>query len=232
VVLAAGHTDPARRAEALEILCRTYWPPLYAYVRRLGHPPPDAQDLTQGFFAHLLSQHTLEGLSPERGKFRSFLLTALKNFLVNERVRAHRLKRGGGQPAFSLEEVSSLDDETAEARFLHDAAVTHTPECVYDRSWALTLQQRALVRLQDEFTTADKAETFTRLSEFLAHEGSGADYAKVAQALHMTPGAVAVAVHRLRLRYREIVRDEIRHTVAHPAQVDEEMRYLVEVLCQ
>jgi RNA polymerase sigma-70 factor (ECF subfamily) len=224
VVLAAGETDSLRRTEALETLCRTYWPPLYSFIRRFGYEVHDAQDLTQDFLAHLLARNPFATLGPEKGKFRSFLLVALKHFLADDRAKVRTTKRGGGQV------VLSLDQEVVEAGFLQDSSPDLTAEKLFDRRWAWTLMDRAFARLQDEFAAAGKSETFARLKPFLSSEGSAAQYDAVAVESGVTPGAVAVAVHRMRQRYRALVREEVAHTVASPIELEDEMRYLLDVL--
>jgi RNA polymerase sigma-70 factor (ECF subfamily) len=224
VVLAAGETDSPRRAEALEALCRTYWRPLYSFIRRFGYEVHDAQDLTQDFLAHLLSKNPFAGLGPDKGKFRSFLLVALKHFLADERAKAQTAKRGGGQV------VLPLDQQVVEAVDLQDSSSDLTAEKLYDRHWAWALMDRAFARLEDEFATAGKSETFARLKQFLSNEGSAAQYDAVAVESDVTPGAVAVAVHRMRQRYRALVREEVDHTMASPGELEEEMRYLLDVL--
>jgi RNA polymerase sigma-70 factor (ECF subfamily) len=226
VVLAAGHASPQQRAQALETLCRIYWQPLYTYIRRLGSDVPDAQDLTQGFFAHLLSGNCLQTVSPAKGKFRSFLLATLKNFLADERDRALAAKRGGGQI------LLGFDPNLGEDHFQQESSPDRSAECLFDRRWALTLLDLAFLKLEKEFALGGRAGQFAELSAFLGREGKAADYEAVAAKLGMKPGTVAVAVHRLRLRYRELIRAEIAHTVPDPADVDEEMRYLLEVICQ
>jgi len=226
LVLTAGGVDPQRQQAALEELCRAYWEPLYAYLRRLGQSPHDAQDVTQGFLVHLLQNRGLQGLRPEGGKFRSFLLTSLKNYLADVRDRDRAAKRGGGQV------VLSLDHEVAETHFASEAATEPAPEHLFDRRWAATLINRAFTRLQEEFTAAGKTVQFHGLSVFLGAEGSAEEYDALAARLGLTRGAVAVAVHRLRQRYRDLVRAEIAHTVTTQTEVDDEMRYLLEVICQ
>jgi len=226
VVLAAGQESPERRIAALESLCRTYWEPLYAYLRFLGHDTHGAQDLVQAFFAHLLSGDRLQGLGPEKGKFRSFLLASLNHFVADDRDRTNAAKRGGGQM------MVSLDEQSAEAHFVADYSTSQKPEALFDRRWAMTTVNRAFLALQNEFLAAGKAAQFLELSVFLATEGGAADYSAVGTKLGLAPGAVAVAVHRLRHRYRECIRAEVAQTVAAPQDVDDEMRYLLEVLCQ
>jgi RNA polymerase sigma-70 factor (ECF subfamily) len=224
VVLAARHKDSPQSAEALEKLCRTYWYPLYAYLRRLGHEAHDAQDLTQGFFALLLGKHHLRSVHPAKGKFRSYLLKALHHFLINERERSHAARRGGGQP------VLSLDDDSAEDRYQLEPVTELSPDKLFERRWAMTLLDQAYGRLQAEFAREHKSPLFEALKEFLSGEAKPGDYAALAVRLRMTPGAVAVAVHRLRQRYRELVRLEIAHTVGRLEDIDEEMRHLLAVI--
>ena len=219
VVLSAGQTPSPQAAAALETLCRTYWYPLYAYVRRKGHDHEEAQDLTQEFFARLLEKNYLAHADRHKGQFRSFLLAALDHFLTNEWRKAHAAKRGGGQA------MISLDDETMEKRFSSEQVSDLTPEKIYERRWALTLLDHALARLREEFATAGKARQFDQFRSFLTSDGES-DYATAAAELEMSAGAAAVAVHRLRHRYRELVREEIVHTVASPTEVEDELRWL------
>ena len=223
VVLSARESSP-KAAAALEALCRTYWPPLYTYIRRRGHDLHDAQDLTQAFIAHLLAQDFLGDVSRDKGKFRSFLLASLNNFLVNEHERASAQKRGGGL-AFV-----PLDANDAEEWLSAEPAATETAEDVFDRHWALTLLERAFARARGEFETAGKLAQFECLKSFLEGDVSHGDYNVAARELHLSAGAVAVAVHRLRQRYREILRREIAETVGKPEQVEEELRDLRAIL--
>jgi len=222
--MAAGKCDSAQAAAALETLCRWYWYPLYAFVRRQGHEVHDAEDLTQEFLARFLAKEYVERADPARGRFRNFLLACLKHFLAEQWRQAGRLKRGGGQA------VISWDSLTAEERYQSEPADPLTPEKVYDRRWALTLLEQALARLGEEQSAAGKAEVFGPLKDYLWGEGSGAGYAEVAARLGMTEGALKVTVHRLRQRYRELLREEVAHTVAAVHEIDEELRYLVAVI--
>ena len=224
VVLAAGQTSSPTAQPALEQLCRTYWYPLYAYVRRRGFTPHDAQDLTQGFFAQLLSRDFLDGVAAEKGKFRSFLLVSLNNFLSNERDRALAAKRGGGREFLSLEQAS------AEERYQFEPASNVTAADLYDRRWAWTVLEQALNQLCMEFVAAGKEEHFNHLKIFLEREAAAGDYAKVALEMKTTSAAVAMAVCRLRQRYRELVRAEIANTLANPSDTEEEIRYLFTVI--
>lgn len=220
MVLTAGHGSSPQAGRALEELCRAYWYPLYAYVRRRGHTPQEAEDLTQEFFARLLAKNYLADVDREKGKFRSFLLASLKHFLANEWDRARAAKRGGGQPHLSL------DTQTAETRYRSEPADGLTPEKLLERQWALALLDHVLARLQAEFVTDGKEKQFDELKVWLT-EGKGASsYAAVAATLGTTEGAAKVAVHRLRRRYRELLREEISHTVATPEEIDEEIRHL------
>ena len=224
VVLAAGHGSSLGAQQALERLCRTYWYPLYAFVRRQGHSPEDAQDLTQEFFARFLAKEYFGRADPALGRFRSYLLACLKHFLSEQRRQAGRLKRGGGQA------IVSWDSQTAEERYQSEPADPLTPEKIFDRRWALSLLEQALARLGDEQSAAGKQAVFAQLRDYLWGEGSGAGYAEMAARLGQTEGALKVTVHRLRRRYRELLRAEVAQTVAAVHEVDEELRYLVAVM--
>jgi len=224
VVLSARQKDSPQSAAALETLCRTYWYPLYAYVRRQGHSPPDAQDLTQGFFARLLQKDYLKAAAREKGRFRTFLIMALKRFLANEWDHDRAQKRGGGQPHLSL------DTELAEERYRVEPVEGATADKIFERRWALTLLDRTMTRLREEFTAAGKAEEFKRLKACLTAERGDISYAEIAGALGQTEGAMRVAVHRLRKRFRDIFREEIAQTVSSPEEIEEEVRYLIGVL--
>jgi RNA polymerase sigma factor (sigma-70 family) len=224
VVLSARKKDSPQSAAALETLCRTYWYPLYAYVRRQGHSPPDAQDLTQEFFARLLQKDYLKAAAREKGRFRTFLIVALKRFLANEWDRVRAQKRGGGQP------LLSLDAEVAEERYRVEPVEGATADRIFERRWALTLLDRTMTRLREEFTAAGKAEEFKRLKACLTAERGDISYAEIAAALGQSEGTVRVVVHRLRKRFREIFREEIAHTVSSTEEIEEEVRYLMGVL--
>ncbi|HEV8383885.1 MAG TPA: hypothetical protein VGQ11_03360 [Candidatus Acidoferrales bacterium] len=223
VVHSARGSSP-QAAAALEALCRTYWPPLYTYIRRRGHDLHDAQDLTQAFIAHLLTQDFLADVCREKGKFRSFLLASLNIFLVNEHRRSSARKRGGGLG------FVPLDATDAEEWLRAEPVVTETAEDIFDRRWALTLLERAFARARGEFEAAGKLARFECLKTFLEGDVSHGDYNVAAHELNMSPGAVAVAVHRLRQRYREILRREIADTVGTPEQAEEELRDLRTIL--
>lgn len=220
VVLAAGHQRSPEAARALEELCSAYWFPLYAYVRRRGHTKEDAEDLTQAFFARLLEKNTFASLDSEKGKFRAFLLASLKHFLANEWDKARARKRGGG--AANL----SLDWQTADTKFHVADANEPSPDRAFDREWALALLARVIDRLQTECVADGRARLFEQLKQFLTAGQAESAQREVAAALGMEEGAVRVAVHRLRKRYRQLLRDEIANTLANPAMVDEEMRAL------
>jgi RNA polymerase sigma factor (sigma-70 family) len=220
VVLAAGRRHTPQSDHALEELCRSYWFPLYAYVRRRGHAKEDAEDLVQAFFARFLAKNYLEGLSAERGRFRAFLLASLKHFLANEWDKSQRQKRGGG--AVHL----SLDWATADTKFQVAATGEPSPDLVFDREWALALLSKVIERLDTESVADGKAKLFEQLKVFLAAGKGETAQSEVAKALGMEEGAVRVAVHRLRKRYRQLLRDEIANTLSDPAMVDEEMRAL------
>ena len=220
VVLAAGHCGSPNAVEALEKLCRAYWPPLYTYARRLGRSAEEAQDLTQEFFARLLEKNYLEAADPEKGKFRSFLLTAFKRFLANEWDRANREKRGGGR------QLISLDETDGENRYLAEPADTMTPEKAFERRWALRLLEEVLNRLEKEYAAAGKKKVFEELQILLTGEKTQSPYAEIAARLRMSEGTLKVTVHRLRQRYRDLLRLEVGNTVASPAEIDGEIRHL------
>ena len=223
-VLTAVDAPSPQATAALEKLCRAYWYPLYAHVRRRGHGPDDAQELTQGFFARLLERNALAAVSPQKGKFRSFLLAAMNHFLANEWDRANAIKRGG-RCAFI-----SWDAEEEEAPERMGAPPGWTAERVYERQWALTLLDQVNARLRAECAAAGKREMFEALRPYLSGEQAAPAYAEVGARLKMSAGAVQVAVHRLRRRYGELLRQEIAQTVSRPAEVDEELRHLFSAL--
>jgi RNA polymerase sigma-70 factor (ECF subfamily) len=220
VVLSAGRKSSPQSDRALSELCQTYWYPLYAYVRHRGHSKEDAEDLTQAFFARFLEKNYLVGLSAERGKFRAFLLASLKHFLANEWDKSQTQKRGGG--ALHL----SLDWQVADERYHLDPPDPTSPDQLYDRDWALALLERVIARLREECAADGKAELFEHARDFLMVGEAAIPYAQAAQKLQLNEGAVRVAVHRLRKRYRELLRDEIAQTLSDPAQVKEELRSL------
>lgn len=211
---------------ALQTLCERYWYPLYAYVRRRGVASHAAQDLTQEFFARLLEKNSLAAASPERGRFRAFLLTSLKNFLTNEWEKAQAQKRGGGQPAISLQ----LNLDSAESRLSLEPAHNLTPERCFERQWALLLLELVVKRLQEEQTAAGKGRQFELLKEALAGGAERLAYDAIAAELQISAEAARQAASRLRKRYREILREEVSHTVERPEDVDDEIRSLFQVL--
>ena len=222
VVLAARDKSSPDSAAALETLCRAYWYPLYAYVRGTGRSPPDAQDLTQEFFARLLARDWLRVVLPERGRFRTFLLVTLKRFLTNEWHRGMAQKRGAGNLPLSL------DTAEAEQRFAAEPPLA--PDELYERRWAMTLLGESLERLEREFTRAGKEREFDTLKEWLTAERGGIPYVQIATALGMTEGAARVAVHRMRKEFRRWFRQTVAETVEGAGDVDLEMRHVVAVL--
>jgi RNA polymerase sigma factor (sigma-70 family) len=222
LVLHAGHGNASLAHEALAALCRTYWPPLYAYVRRRGHAVHDAQDLTQDFFARLLEQGWIQRADPGKGRFRTFLLTALQRFLSDEWDRARALKRGGAQPPVSLDAL--------ETEYQSFATTTLSADRLYDRQWALALLDRTICRLEAEFAHAGRAAEFAALKPFLTADRENLRYADAARAAGLSDGAARVAVHRLRRRYRELFRDEIAQTVDTPSEIEAELRHLMQSL--
>lgn len=218
VVLAAGGDSPAAE-EALARLYETYWYPLYGYLRGRGSDVSDAEDLTQAFFAYLLEKKVLRHADPSRGRFRSFLLTSLKNFVANEHERQHAKKRAPDTP------LLSLDLGFAEERYQLEPATGETPERIFDRRWAQALLECVLTRLASE--QAGRRHQFERLKVYLTGEQPQVGYADTAAALSISEGAVKVAVHRLRRRFRALVTEEVEHTVASPDQVESEIRHLL-----
>ncbi|MBX3747114.1 MAG: sigma-70 family RNA polymerase sigma factor [Verrucomicrobiae bacterium] len=225
VVLAARELGDAEQAHtALCRLCEDYWYPLYAYVRRRGHAHEDAADLTQAFFARFLDHGFIHDVTPGVGRFRSFLLSAIKHFLANEWDRARALKRGGGETPVSL------DDEEARRRYALEPADPVTPETLYERRWALAVLEQVLARLRAEFDAREKGGLFDRLKVFLTADQPEGAYAATATAAGLSEGAVKVAVHRLRRRYGELLRAQIAGTVADPADVGAEVRHFIAML--
>ena len=220
MVLAAGRGDLPDSKRALAVLCETYWYPLYAYARRRGYRAHEAQDLTQEFFAELLEKGSLRVADPQRGKFRSFLLSSLNNFLANQWRSAAARKRGGRQTHLSL------DFESGESRYALEPSHELTAEKIFQRHWAIATLGRALSKLSDEFSQRGKTELFEHLKAYLVMDKGSVPYRQIAGELEMSEGAVKVAVHRLRRRCRELVREEIAQTVAEPEQIDDELRDL------
>lgn len=217
MVLAAGRTEDAKARMAMEELCRTYWYPLYAYVRRRGHSKEDAEDLTQGFFARLIAENDLDGRSPERGRFRAFLLAAMKHYMANEWDKSRRRKRGGGA------ELLSLDCRDAEERYRIEPSHHLSPDRLYDRAWAMTLLERVVGKLE---TAHAGNPAFLKLKPCLTAGRETVDYAAVAADLGMSEGAARVAAHRLRRQYRELLRAEIAETLVEPEEFSDELQAL------
>jgi RNA polymerase sigma-70 factor (ECF subfamily) len=224
LVLSAGERQDATAEAALAVLCERYWYPLYAFVRRRGYDAHQAQDLTQAFFVRLLEKNTLAAASPEQGRFRSFLLTALKHFLANEWDREHTQKRGGDRQRLAL------DYAAGESRWSFEPADLLTPERLFERQWALTLLDTVIARLQDELVQAGKGRQFELLKGTLLGERAAGAYTAAAAELHMSEEAVRQAAHRLRKRFRELLRAEVAQTVAGPGEVDEEIQSLFAAL--
>jgi len=222
LVIAAG--DPRRKEarSALVALCENYWYPLYAYLRRRGYPADQAQDLTQQFFMRMLEGRYLDRADPEKGRFRSFLLTSLKFFVADEEDRNRAYKRGGGA-------VLPLEFSSGEERYQREPAHDETPERIFERRWALSVLDRVVETLREEFVHHGRPEHFERLKVFLLGQ-SDAPYATLAREMNTSEGALKVAIHRLRKRYRELFRQEIADTVADPAEVESELRYLAATL--
>jgi RNA polymerase sigma-70 factor (ECF subfamily) len=226
VVLEAAEPDAPRAAAALDELCRAYWKPLYVYVRRCGHGPHDAEDLTQGFLAGLLANHALRTVAPVKGRFRSFLLASLKHYLANEWDKARTQKRGNGHAPIAL------DDPAVEQRYLLEPVDELNPERIYDRHWAFTVLDRIKERLRAEYAVASKSGRFGHLAGFLPGESRVGSQADAARALGTTEGAFKVEVHRLRQRYRQLLREEVARTVGSPDEIDEELRHLIAIVSE
>jgi len=220
VVLTAARDDPVGASAALEKLCRKYWYPIYAFVRRRGADRQEAEDLTQGFFAHLLEMETLKKADRRKGKFRTFLLSALTKFLSNEWDKRQTAKRGGGR------QILSLDEAAAEERYSVEPVEPGSPEKLFDQRWAATLVDGVLTRLREEYRTRGKAELLAQLESGLTQEAAPGGYAECAGTLGLSEGAVRVALHRVRRRFGELLREEIAQTVTSPAEVDDEIRHL------
>ncbi len=224
LVVAAGGNDSQQAHQALAELSAGYWHPLYAYVRRLGYDVNQAQDLTQEFFSRLLEKDYLRAADRERGKFRTFLLASFRHFLANEYDRATAQKRGGGRS------VLSLDFQAIEERNRMEPAHSLTAERLYERRWALALLEQALARLRGEFTRGGRGEIFDALKIYLTGEKAAVSHQQLGERFGMTAGAVTVAIHRLRQRYREVLREEIGRTVNDPSEIDGEIRDLFTAL--
>jgi RNA polymerase sigma factor (sigma-70 family) len=223
VVLEAQGESPAAQ-EALEKLCRTYWRPIFAFLRRQGIPPEEAEDVTQGFFAQLLERKSFDAVRKEKGRLRSYLLGALKYFLVDEQRRAMAIKRGKGQRLIPLEELRAGE------RIEMEPADPVTAEMIYERRWALTVLEQVLNRLKGEYATAGNTALFDSLKQLLPDEPGSPSQAEIAAPLGMTENAIRQAFYRFRQRYQSILREEIAHTVATPADIEDELRHLIAVL--
>jgi RNA polymerase sigma factor (sigma-70 family) len=224
LVVAAGDPHHKEARSALVSLCENYWYPLYAYLRRCGYCADEAQDLTQEFFVRMLEGRYLDRADPEKGRFRSFILTSLKFFVADEEDRQRARKRGGGL-------LVPLEFSSGEDRYQREPAHDETPERIFERRWALSVLDRVVERLRNEFVLHGRPEHFERLKVFLLGQ-SEAPYAALAREMNTSEGALKVAIHRLRKRYRELFRQEIADTVADPAEVESELRYLAAVLTQ
>jgi len=222
LVVAAGDPQRKEARSALVSLCENYWYPLYAYLRRRGYPADQAQDLTQEFFVRVLEGRYLDRADPEKGRFRSFILTSLRFFVADEGDRHRAQKRGGGV-------LVPLEFPSGEERYQREPAHDETPERIFERRWALSMLDRVVERLRNEFVQHGRPDHFDRLKVFLLGQ-SEAPYATLAREMNTSEGALKVAIHRLRKRYRELFRQEIADTVADPAEVESELRYLAGVL--
>lgn len=225
VILAARQPTP-EAAAALEAVCRAYWYPLYAYARRCGHSPHDAQDLTQEFFRLLLEKRWLDQADRDKGRLRTFLITALKHFMAKEWRRQAAQKRGGGQDCIPL------DTQFAESRYAADANDASAVDQVFDRQWAITLLELAMTRLENEFTAAGRADDFAVLKEFLVMSHAVIDYRSAASRLNISEGNARVVVHRFRKRFRELYREEILQTLPAGADLEAELRHLTNALAR
>lgn len=225
LVLAAGEGRHSESRRALGELCELYWPPIYSYLRRAGHDPESAMDATQGFIASVLERGRIGSPDPDRGRFRSYLLGALKHYLANEQARSRALKRGGGHPT-----PLSIDAVTAESGFAREPQDHRTPEAAYLRQWALTVLNETLATLRSRYEKEGKGPLFERLHPLIAGDKGGARYRAIGEDLGMTEDAVKMAASRLKRRYRDELRARVAETVAGPEEVDEELRGLIEAL--
>lgn len=224
VVLTAGDRSSPHSDAALARLCQTYWLPVYAFIRKRGHPPDSAQDLTQSFFVRFLERNDAGRVRRERGRFRSFLMTSVENFLRSEHTRATRQKRGGGELPLSL------DTAAAEKEFLNEPAETVTPASAFDKQWAKTLLDNAMQRLAGEYRESGKTALFEQLQSHLWGDSDSIQYDELSHRLSMSVVHLRVTAHRIRLRYKEILREEIAQTVEGPGEIDSELRYLLQVV--
>jgi RNA polymerase sigma-70 factor (ECF subfamily) len=223
-VFAAGKGGTPRAEAALAEFCATYWYPLYAFARRKGHQPADAQDLTQGFFAYLIEARFVAKANPEKGRFRSFLLGCFIHFMASEKERSQTLKRGGGRL------IVPLDPQQAEARLAQEPSPEASPERLFDRYWALAVLDAALAHLEAEFRKSGRTALFQQLQPFLQGDAGGPSYTEVAHRLGTTEGTIKVSVHRVRRRYRELLRTVVSQTVDSPVEVDAELAHLMAAL--
>jgi len=224
MILQAGGSTSAESSAALEQLCRTYWYPLYLFLRRRGRPQHDAEDTVQAFFAHILAKDVIARADRARGKFRTFLLGSLQNFSANERARESTQKRGGGQALVSFHELQ------AEARYQNEPITNLSPERLFDQKWAASLLEQVLQTLQQEYIAAGKGPLFHELRSVLWGGRSDTNYETIAQKLGTSEGAIKVSAHRLRLRYKDCLQREVAHTVSSPGEIDEELRHLLSSL--
>jgi RNA polymerase sigma factor (sigma-70 family) len=224
MVVSAGKSDSAVADSALERLCRAYWYPIYSFVRRRGYDAHQAQDLTQGFFARFLEKNYVAQADAAKGRFRTFLLNCVQNYLANEWDRQKAQKRGGGA------QILSLDEQAADERFRHELAADATPERAFEERWVEAVLETVLHRLKAEFEAAGKGDQFELLKVYLVDDKGAVSFAEMASRTGTTEAAIKGVVRRMRQRYREIFREEIASTVAGPAEVDEEIRYLISVL--
>jgi len=223
VVLEAQGESPAAQ-EALEDLCRTYWRPIYGFVRREGAKPEEAKDITQGFFALILERKDFSSVRQEKGRLRSFLLASLKHFMANGRRNAATMKRGGGRVLLPLEEIESYDSRE------FDRGDMLSPDLLYDRRWAFTVLDRVFARLREESERSLNPPLLQRLNTLLSDEPDRPSQAEIAREFGMTENAVKQAFHRLRNHYRQLLREEVAHTVATPAEIEDELRHLIAAL--
>jgi RNA polymerase sigma-70 factor (ECF subfamily) len=224
MVLAAGGPLSQERVDALEALCRAYWYPLYAYIRRAGNGPEDAKDLTQSFFSHLLEQDKLSLADRERGRFRTFLLTALKHYLVDQARRQHALKRGGGRL------FEPLETSDGEERYQFEPADPTSPDVLYDRGWARAVLAQALSHLREEYASSKHGPGFEALKDYVWGERSGCSCAELGRELGLSEEAAKKAVQRLRRRFAELLRQQVAETVTTPAELEDELRHLSSLL--
>lgn len=222
----AGEANEQQASAALEKLCRLYWYPLYAFARRSGKDPETAKDLTQGFFAHLLEINLIGRVDRSAGRFRSYLLTAFRNYIGQEHRKSQAQRRGGGR------ELVSIDAEDAEGRY-HLEPITQTdPEKLFEHRWAVSLVERVLQRIEQELNEAGKGNQFQRLQGFLIGDKGQPTYAEIAADLGLREGALRVIVHRMRERYREMIREEVAQTVSDSSEFEDEMRHFIRILCE